>query len=61
MSPDFTRHEDATFQVPTASPPQADTLGQFSAPPVVLPVTLAPLLVEVCMLVLSPVLWTPVV
>ena len=60
MSPDNAKHEDATFQVPTALPPQADTLGQFSVPPVVLPVTVAPL-VMLCIPVPSAVVWTPVV
>ena len=44
MLPDKLRHDPVTFQVPTKSPPQGDTLVQLVAPPDWLP-PLPPLLV----------------
>src|SRR6187399_2354011 len=56
MSPDSFRHEDATFQVPTTLPPQAETFGQLialldPAPP---PAPVAPLEPDVPPLGLPP-------
>src|SRR5690606_8626506 len=50
MPPSMARHDDATFQVPTTFPPQADTLLQFSGPPLV------PLAVDALVLLCPPVL-----